>query len=168
MAVKEETAYQLVELVGNDTRFFVTPTHRMVGADDIPVLARDLEPRQCIMCAACQFEIQDVCKFSKPEGQQVLDIRVRPDEPIVAFSAPDPIPTMGQKKPLRRGGVQRRWGRGTPSGGSPPHQYASYTLTAKSYPNLSGILLKGLLKCPELRGLLKGLRPCDGPFDAVR
>ena len=41
MAVKEETAYQLVELVGNDTRFFVTPTHRMVGADDIPVLARD-------------------------------------------------------------------------------------------------------------------------------
>ena len=31
VAVKEEPAYQLVELVRNDTRFLVTATHRMVG-----------------------------------------------------------------------------------------------------------------------------------------
>jgi len=124
VSVREETADQLVELIASDTTFTVTPTHRMVNADDVPVLARELEPGQRIMYAAGQYQLQEVRKFSKPEGQQVLAIRVRPDEPFVAFSAPGPILTMGQKKPIRRGGVQRRWGRGASSGtrrsASPP------------------------------------------------
>ena len=36
---------------------------------DMPLLAQDLEPRQRIMYAAGKFEIQEMRKFSKPEGQ---------------------------------------------------------------------------------------------------
>ena len=63
VAVKEKTTHQLVELIGSDTRFVVTPSHRMVGGDGIPVLARDLEPCQRIMYAAGQFELQEVRKI---------------------------------------------------------------------------------------------------------
>uniref|UniRef100_A0A7S1QC51 Hint domain-containing protein n=1 Tax=Alexandrium catenella TaxID=2925 RepID=A0A7S1QC51_ALECA len=118
-AIKRHTVYQLVELIAGSTQFTVTPSHRVVVADAedaAPVLARDLEPDRKVMCAAGSHTLQEVRKFSKPDGQEVFEVRFHPDGVVAAFMPPGPILTMGGRRPIRRGGVQRRWGRGASSG----------------------------------------------------
>lgn len=119
VAVKRHTVYQLVELIAGSTQLIVTPNHRVVvdAEDDAaPVLAKDLEPDDKVMCVAGSYTLQEVRKFSKPDGQDVFEIRFHPDGVVAASMSPGPILTMGGRKPIRRGGVQRRWGRGPSSG----------------------------------------------------
>jgi hypothetical protein len=102
-----------VELVAGSEVLQVSPTHRIViggPTTSSTMEAKDLELGSLVKCASGTKPLREVRKFQVPDGQAVLGVRFRPDEPVCAFMKPDPILTMGQKQPIRRGGTLRRWG----------------------------------------------------------